>query len=173
MKEQYKDYCTYIHMYIHYPIFFPSDEFATYLNFCRSLRFEDKPDYSYLRELFRALFHKLGYAYDYNFDWSTKKSTPGHSSGQPSTGGMHGGSQPQMSSGHGGMHPTPAGMSMQSSRGAVLGTPGKTISSQHMTPSPGISSETAQNTECITLAYTYSTMYIHNLKYCTFAVMGY
>lgn len=115
------------------------NEFATYLNFCRSLRFEDKPDYAYLRELFRTLFHKLGYAYDYNFDWSAKKSAPGHSSGQPSTGGVHGGSQPQLSSGHGGMHSTPAGVSMQSSRGAVGGTPGRTISSQHMTPSPGVS----------------------------------
>ena len=33
-------------------------EFATYLNFCRSLWFEDKPNYPYLREL-----HKLGYTY--------------------------------------------------------------------------------------------------------------
>ena len=62
-------------------------EFATYLNFCRSLRFEDKPDYPYLRELFRGLFHKLGYTYDYVFDWSAKKvTTAGHSSSQLSTG---------------------------------------------------------------------------------------
>ncbi|CAB1313086.1 unnamed protein product [Coregonus sp. 'balchen'] len=33
---------------------YPS-EFSTYLNFCRSLRFDDKPDYSYLRQLFRNL----------------------------------------------------------------------------------------------------------------------
>ena len=31
-------------------------EFAMYLNFCRSLRFEDKPDYPYLRKLFRGLY---------------------------------------------------------------------------------------------------------------------
>ena len=45
-------------------------EFATYLNYCRSLRFEDKPDYSYLRQLFRNLFHRDGYTYDYIFDWT-------------------------------------------------------------------------------------------------------
>jgi len=45
-------------------------EFATYLNFCRSLRFDDKPDYSYLRQLFRNLFHREGYTYDYIFDWT-------------------------------------------------------------------------------------------------------
>ena len=54
---------------------FPSlpGEFGTYLNFCRSLKFEDKPDYAYLRQLFRSLFHKLGYTYDYVFDWNTTR----------------------------------------------------------------------------------------------------
>eukprot|EP00051_Salpingoeca_urceolata_P004111 m.62722 g.62722 ORF g.62722 m.62722 type:complete len:371 (-) comp13379_c0_seq3:75-1187(-) len=47
-------------------------EFATYLTFCRSLRFEDKPDYSYLRQLFRNLFHREGYSYDYVFDWTVQ-----------------------------------------------------------------------------------------------------
>jgi serine/threonine protein kinase len=60
---------------------FPA-EFATYLNFCRSLRFDDKPDYAYLRQLFRNLFHRQGYTYDYVYDWNTLK---GPRSGQ---GGM-------------------------------------------------------------------------------------
>lgn len=47
-------------------------EFATYLNTCRSMRFEDKPDYSALRGLFRALFHREGYVYDYIFDWTVQ-----------------------------------------------------------------------------------------------------
>lgn len=34
---------------------FPN-EFAIYLNYTRSLRFDDKPDYSYLRKIFRDLF---------------------------------------------------------------------------------------------------------------------
>uniref|UniRef100_A0A672Z2N0 non-specific serine/threonine protein kinase n=1 Tax=Sphaeramia orbicularis TaxID=375764 RepID=A0A672Z2N0_9TELE len=56
------------------PIFFSfTAEFATYLNFCRSLRFDDKPDYSYLRQLFRNLFHRQGFSYDYVFDWNMLK----------------------------------------------------------------------------------------------------
>jgi len=48
---------------------FPA-EFETYLNYCRALRFEEKPDYSYLRRLFRNLFFRQGYAADYRFDWT-------------------------------------------------------------------------------------------------------
>eukprot|EP01084_Bolivina_argentea_P018238 33967_1 len=48
---------------------FPA-EFATYLNYCRALRFDDKPDYAYLRRLFRDLFFRQGYAADYRFDWT-------------------------------------------------------------------------------------------------------
>ncbi|XP_036923936.1 casein kinase I isoform X1 [Sturnira hondurensis] len=61
---------------------YPS-EFSTYLNFCRSLRFDDKPDYSYLRQLFRNLFHRQGFSYDYVFDWNMLKfvSPPGAEAG--------------------------------------------------------------------------------------------
>ncbi|TRY68791.1 hypothetical protein TCAL_08901 [Tigriopus californicus] len=48
-------------------------EFATYLNYCRSLRFEEKPDYGYLRQLIRNLFHRQGFSYDYVFDWNALK----------------------------------------------------------------------------------------------------
>uniref|UniRef100_A0A673J0U1 non-specific serine/threonine protein kinase n=1 Tax=Sinocyclocheilus rhinocerous TaxID=307959 RepID=A0A673J0U1_9TELE len=51
---------------------YPS-EFSTYMNLCRSLRFDDKPDYSYLRQLFRNLFHRQGFSYDYVFDWNMLK----------------------------------------------------------------------------------------------------
>jgi casein kinase I family protein HRR25 len=50
---------------------FPN-EFPIYLNYCRSLRFDDKPDYSYLRKLFRDLFVREGFQYDYVFDWSVQ-----------------------------------------------------------------------------------------------------
>nr|AAF00025.1 casein kinase 1 homolog 2 [Trypanosoma cruzi]AAK58696.1 casein kinase 1.2 [Trypanosoma cruzi] len=51
---------------------FPA-EFAAYLNYIRSLRFEDKPDYSYLKRLFRELFIREGYHVDYVFDWTLKR----------------------------------------------------------------------------------------------------
>ncbi len=46
-------------------------EFAEYLERVRMLEFEDKPDYTALRNIFKKLFYKLGYEYDYMFDWTT------------------------------------------------------------------------------------------------------
>ncbi|XP_039258918.1 casein kinase I-like [Styela clava] len=51
---------------------FPA-EFAMYLNYCRGLRFEEAPDYMYLRQLFRILFRTLNHQYDYIFDWTMLK----------------------------------------------------------------------------------------------------
>lgn len=51
---------------------FPN-EFAVYLNYTRSLRFDDKPDYSYLRKIFRDLFVRESFQYDYVFDWTVYK----------------------------------------------------------------------------------------------------
>lgn len=48
---------------------FPLD-FVTYLNYCRALRFEDRPDYAYLRRLFKDLFFREAYQYDFIFDWT-------------------------------------------------------------------------------------------------------
>jgi len=60
-------------------------EFVTYLTYCRNLRFEDKPDYVYLRNLLKDLFIKSGYELDYQFDWNIianeKKKTEESKSG--------------------------------------------------------------------------------------------
>merc|ERR1711915_1107862 len=48
-------------------------EFATYQSYVRSLRFEEKPDYAYLRQLIRNLFYRQGFTYDYVFDWNSTK----------------------------------------------------------------------------------------------------
>ncbi|XP_010481777.1 PREDICTED: casein kinase 1-like protein 7 isoform X1 [Camelina sativa] len=48
-------------------------EFVSYFQYCRSLRFDDKPDYSYLKRLFRDLFIREGYQFDYVFDWTVLK----------------------------------------------------------------------------------------------------
>ncbi|KIZ00217.1 Casein kinase I isoform delta [Monoraphidium neglectum] len=51
---------------------YPS-EFISFFQYSRSLRFDDKPDYSYLRKLFRDLFARDGYHWDYVFDWTILK----------------------------------------------------------------------------------------------------
>ncbi|URE37972.1 casein kinase [Musa troglodytarum] len=48
-------------------------EFVSYFHYCRSLRFEDKPDYSYLKRLFRDLYIREGHQFDYIFDWTILK----------------------------------------------------------------------------------------------------
>ena len=50
---------------------FPS-ELVSYINYTKSLRFEDRPDYGHLRRLFKELFMREKYEYDYVFDWSLK-----------------------------------------------------------------------------------------------------
>ncbi|KAG0485068.1 hypothetical protein HPP92_009147 [Vanilla planifolia] len=45
-------------------------EFASYFHYCRSLRFDDKPDYAYLKRIFRDLFIREGFQFDYMFDWT-------------------------------------------------------------------------------------------------------
>lgn len=49
------------------------NEFRVYLNYARSLRFNDKPDYRYLRQIFRDVFVRQGFQYDYVFDWTIYK----------------------------------------------------------------------------------------------------
>jgi serine/threonine protein kinase len=51
---------------------FPN-EFAVYLSYSRSLRYEDRPDYNYLRTMFRDLFAREGMERDYMFDWTLKR----------------------------------------------------------------------------------------------------
>jgi len=49
-------------------------EFASFLNYTRGLRFEDKPDYTYLRKLFTMIVQKEGIVFDYMFDWTMVKA---------------------------------------------------------------------------------------------------
>merc|ERR1712151_877373 len=46
-------------------------EFAAYLNDCRNLRFEDRPDYAHLRRLLKDHFFRQAFQYDFIFDWTT------------------------------------------------------------------------------------------------------
>ena len=46
-------------------------EFAMYINYCRGLRFDEAPDYDYLRSLFKGLFESKDFKRDFIFDWTT------------------------------------------------------------------------------------------------------
>lgn len=45
-------------------------EFRAYFEYCRALRFDDKPDYAYLKRLFKELFFRKGFQFDAMFDWT-------------------------------------------------------------------------------------------------------
>ncbi|XP_042486625.1 casein kinase 1-like protein 3 [Macadamia integrifolia] len=48
-------------------------EFASYFHYCHSLTFDQRPDYGFLKRLFRDLFTREGYEFDYIFDWTILK----------------------------------------------------------------------------------------------------
>jgi len=49
------------------------NEFCTYLSYVKGLDFIEKPDYKYLKGLFRTLFLNSGFEFDYAYDWLTSK----------------------------------------------------------------------------------------------------
>lgn len=48
---------------------FPT-EFATYIHICRGYKFEETPNYEFLKALIKNLFVRMGFAYDFVFDWN-------------------------------------------------------------------------------------------------------
>ncbi|XP_042055590.1 casein kinase 1-like protein 3 [Salvia splendens] len=48
-------------------------EFASYFHYCHSLTFDQRPDYGFLKRLFRELFTREGCEFDYVFDWTILK----------------------------------------------------------------------------------------------------
>lgn len=65
-------------------------EFSAYINYCRTIKFSEKPDYAYLRRLFRDLYVREGYRDDNVFDWTLLKNDNGNPPGG-SNGGVAGG----------------------------------------------------------------------------------
>ncbi|KAJ1399107.1 Serine/threonine-protein kinase, active site [Sesbania bispinosa] len=49
-------------------------EFASYFHYCHSLKFDQRPEYGFLKRLFRNLFTCQGYDSDSLFDWTILKS---------------------------------------------------------------------------------------------------
>lgn len=59
--------------------------FATYMNNCKALRFDDRPDYAYLRRLFKDLFMREGFVNDGLFDWTQQQNASSTASDVEST----------------------------------------------------------------------------------------
>lgn len=49
-------------------------EFVKYMQYCRNLQFDQKPDYTYLKKMIEGYMQKNGYEEDFEFDWVIKKA---------------------------------------------------------------------------------------------------
>ena len=52
-------------------------QFSRYIYYCRSLKFEDKPDYAQLRKMFKDLFYEKHYDCNFSYDWVLLKALTG------------------------------------------------------------------------------------------------
>jgi len=50
------------------------EEFVTYLNYCHRISFDEKPDYAFLKKLFKDLYIRKEFDLDYEYDWILLKS---------------------------------------------------------------------------------------------------
>ena len=57
----------------HFDSGFPT-QFIEYISHAKSLRFDQQPNYNYLRKTFRTLAVEMQYTYDYQFDWTKMDS---------------------------------------------------------------------------------------------------
>jgi casein kinase 1 len=48
------------------------DEFEQFLRYCRTLNYDEKPDYGYLQNIFGELYNKMGFEHGTSFDWTEK-----------------------------------------------------------------------------------------------------
>ena len=51
------------------------EELAMFINYTRDLKFDDRPDYGYLRRLLKTISDKEQFQLDFAFDWVIKKKT--------------------------------------------------------------------------------------------------
>lgn len=87
------------------------EEFRSFFEHVKSLRFDDRPDYDYLKRLFRELFFRKGFTYDNLYDWeilnamSNNPTPPNHPTNPPAA-TMN--TNPVPTSGNGNPKPTTA-----------------------------------------------------------------
>lgn len=46
---------------------------ALFMNYCRNLKFEEAPNYTYIKRIFRELYVKCGFEHDFIFDWTIQR----------------------------------------------------------------------------------------------------
>jgi len=49
------------------------EEFASFINYTRDLKFDDRPDYGFLKRLMKTITEGEKIEFDYCFDWVIKK----------------------------------------------------------------------------------------------------
>lgn len=49
------------------------EEFSTYLNYTRNIKFDDRPDYNFLKRLLKGIAEREKFEFDNVFDWTNKK----------------------------------------------------------------------------------------------------
>ncbi len=49
------------------------EEFSSFINYTRELKFDDRPDYGYLRRLLKTVSEREKFEYDFMFDWVLKR----------------------------------------------------------------------------------------------------
>ena len=52
------------------------EEFAAYMTYCRQLKFDEAPNYSYIRRLFKELYFRCGFENEFIFDWTIQRYRP-------------------------------------------------------------------------------------------------
>lgn len=50
------------------------EEFGAFLSYAKSLKFDEKPDYSYCKGIFQKLFESEKYEHDFEYDWTSERS---------------------------------------------------------------------------------------------------
>ena len=104
----------------HQPLTFLSGypaEFSTYLSYCRSLRFEEKPNYAYLQDLLKQLFYRERFTYDDRLDWVILKHQQDASRGSSTSKSKGGGGATDGESGDRSKRSTSAGPRPEPSSG--------------------------------------------------------
>ena len=53
--------------------YFYLEEIQIFINYTRDLRFDDRPDYGFLKRLIKTISEKEKIEFDFNFEWNSKK----------------------------------------------------------------------------------------------------